>query len=261
MSSHDPYEAPQAALDVLEAADDGFLHEPRAVGAGAGMDWLAAGWRSFTLAPGMWLGIIIVFILIVLVASMLPLVGLFAHILTTVLIGGIMLGCDAQHRGEALDISHLFAAFSRNAGGLVAVGALYLAGALVIGIVVVGLMFALFGGIGLLFGQSSGDPAAGALVGGVFALVGVALVLAIPLLMSFYFAPPLVAIHGIGPIDAMVLSFRACLRNFIPLLLFFIVAVLLGIVAMLPLFLGLFVLYPVLLAANYAAYRDVFYAG
>jgi uncharacterized membrane protein len=259
MSSHDPYEAPQAALDVAEPADSGLLGEPRALPAGAGMDWLAAGWRSFTLAPGTWLGIIIVFFLIVMVASILPLVGIFANLLTVVLMGGIMLGCDAQHRGEALDISHLFAGFSRNAGGLVAVGALYLAGALAIGIVVVALMFAMFGGIGLLSGHAD-DAAAGALVGGVLALVAVALVLSIPLMMAFFYAPALVAIHGIGPIDAMVLSFRACLRNIVPLLLFFILAVLLAIVAMLPLFLGLFVLYPVLLAATYAAYHDTFVA-
>jgi uncharacterized membrane protein len=260
MSSHDPYEAPQAALDVVEPTDSGLLGEPRALPAGAGMDWLAAGWRSFTLAPGTWLGIIIVFFLIVMVASILPLVGIFANLLTVVLMGGIMLGCDAQHRGEALDISHLFAGFSRNAGGLVAVGALYLAGALAIGIVVVALMFAMFGGVGLLFGHAD-DAAAGALVGGVLALVAVALVLSIPLMMAFFYAPALVAIHGVGPIDAMALSFRACLRNIVPLLLFFILAVLLAIVAMLPLFLGLFVLYPVLLAANYAAYRDTFFAA
>jgi uncharacterized membrane protein len=260
MSSHDPYEAPQSVLDVVEPADDGFLREPRALPAGAGMDWLAAGWRSFTLAPGTWLGIVIVFFLCVMVVSMLPLVGLFAHLLTTLLMGGIMLGCDAQHRGEALDISHLFAGFSRNAGGLLAVGALYLAGALAVGIVIVALMFAMFGGVGLLFGQSD-NAAAGALVGSVLVLVGVALVLSIPLMMAFFYAPALVAIHGLGPVDAMGLSFRACLRNFVPLLLFFIVAVLLSIVAMLPLFLGLFVLYPVLLAANYAAYRDTFFAA
>jgi len=261
MSSHDPYEAPQAALDVVEAVDDGFLREPRTVAIGAGMDWLAAGWRSFTLAPGVWLGILVVFVLIVLVASAIPLVGIFANLLTVVLLGGIMLGCDAQHHGEALDISHLFAGFSRNTGGLVAVGALYLAGVIVVLIVVLGLMFAVFGGIGVLFGQASGDSAAGALAGGAVALVLVAMALSVPLLMAFYFATPLVAINGVGPVDAMALSFRACLRNFIPLLVFFIVAVLLAIVAMLPLLLGLFVLYPVLMAANYAAYRDIFYEG
>jgi hypothetical protein len=189
---------------------------------------------------------------------MLPLIGIFANLLTVVLVGGIMLGCDAQNRGEPLDIAHLFAGFSRNAGGLVAVGALYLAGSLVIAFVMVGMMFAFFGGIGLWTGQS-GNPDPTVLFGAVGAMVVVALLLSIPLLMAFFYAPALVAINGIGPVDAMALSFRASTRNFFVLLVFFVVVVLLSIVAMLPLLLGLFVLYPVLMAANYAAYRDTFY--
>jgi uncharacterized membrane protein len=259
MSTHDPYEAPQAVLDVAEADDEGFLREPRDVGAGAGIDWLAAGWRSFTLAPGAWLAIFVVFAVIIIAASMVPLLGIFVNLLTVVLMGGIMLGCDAQHRGEPLDISHLFAGFSRNAGGLVAVGALYLAGTLAVVLVLVAMMFAVFGGLGLFFGQSNADG--GALVGGAVAMFVVLVALIVPLLMAFFYATPLVAINGLGPVDAMGLSFRACARNFFPLLLFAIVACLLAIVAMLPLFLGLLVYYPVLMAANYAAYRDTFYAA
>jgi uncharacterized membrane protein len=260
MSTHDPYEAPQAVLDIIDAGDDGFLREPRHVGLGAGIDWLAAGWRSFTLAPGPWLVILVVFAVIVIAASMIPLLGLFANLLTVVLMGGIMLGCDAQHRGEALDISHLFAGFSRHTGGLAAVGALYLAGSLAVAVVLIALMFALFGGLGLFFGPSgNADP--GALLGACAALICVGLVLVVPLLMAFFYAPALVAINGLGPVDAMGLSFRACARNFVPLLLFAVVATLLAIVAMLPLLLGLLVLYPVLMAANYAAYRDTFHAA
>lgn len=260
MSSHNPYEAPQAILDVVEGDDDGFLREPRSLSAGAALEWLAAGWRSFSLAPWPWIAILVVFFVLVMVVSVVPLVSLFANLLTTVLIGGIMLGCDAQHRGEPLDISHLFAGFSRNAAGLVAVGALYLVGTLVLVVIMLGLMFAFFGGIGMFSGNSADvDPAA--IWGTMIVVFVVAIVLGIPLMMTFVYAPALVAINGIGPVDAMALSFRASLRNLLPWIVFFLVTMLLAIVATLPLLLGWFVLYPVLMAATYAAYRDAFYAS
>jgi uncharacterized membrane protein len=259
MSTHDPYEAPQAALDVADSDDDGFLREPRALPAGAALEWIAAGWRSFTLAPWPWIGILVVFTVLVMVASVLPLISLFANLLTTVLLGGIMLGCDAQHRGEPLDVSHLFAGFSRNAAGLVAVGALYLVGTVVLMLFLLGLMFAFFGGLGMFTGNTSPDM--GAVWGGFAVLFAVALALGIPLAMTFVYAPALVAIKGLGPVDAMTLSFRACLRNLLPWIVFFLVAIGLGIVATLPLLLGWLVLSPVLMAATYAAYRDTFYAG
>jgi uncharacterized membrane protein len=261
LNEPDPYSAPRANLEIdASTTPDGFLGDPRSLPIGAGMDWLGAGWRSFALAPWPWIAIFILFAVIVLVASMLPLINIFANLLTVVLVGGIMLGCDAQNRGKPLDIAHLFAGFSRNAGGLVAVGALYLAGTLVIAFVIVGMMFAFFGGLGLWSGQSSSLDAATIGVA-VVAMVGVALLLLIPLMMATYYAPALVAINGMGPIDAMVLSFRASARNFFVLLVFFIVVVLLSILAMLPLLLGLLVMYPVVMAANYAAYRDTFYAA
>jgi uncharacterized membrane protein len=261
LNEPDPYSAPQASLEIeTPAAADGFLDEPRALPVGAGMDWLAAGWRSFSFAPWPWIAIFVIFSVIVLVTSMLPLIGILANLLTVMLVGGIMLGCDAQNRGEPLDIAHLFAGFSRNAGGLAAVGGLYLAGSLVIAFVVVGMMFALFGGFSMMVGPSSStDPTM--LVGAVAAIAGVAVALSIPLLMAFFYAPALVAINGMGPVDAMALSFRASTRNFFALLVFFVVLVLLSIVAILPLLLGLFVLWPVMMAANYAAYRDTFYSA
>ena len=54
------------------------------------------------------------------VASLVPFVGtIVAGLLTPVIEAGLILGCDALHRGEPLKVDHLFAGFERHTGKLV----------------------------------------------------------------------------------------------------------------------------------------------
>jgi len=53
-------------------------------------------------------------------------------------------------------------------------------------------------------------------------------------------------------------SFGACLRNFIPFLLYGIVMLVLFLVAVIPIGLGLLVMIPLSLTSTYAAYRGIF---
>ncbi len=84
------------------------------------------------------------------------------------------------------------------------------------------------------------------------------LLLMIPLLMAYWFAPALVIMHGMGAVAAMKASFGACLRNFIPFLIYGIVMMVLVVVAMIPFGLGLLVWIPLSFTSTYAAYRDMF---
>jgi uncharacterized membrane protein len=86
----------------------------------------------------------------------------------------------------------------------------------------------------------------------------VALALAVPFAMAFWFAPALVVIHDLGAIEALKLSFLGCLRNIIPFLLYGIIAFVLFMVATLPLMLGWLVMIPVLFGSTYAGYKDIF---
>ena len=54
-------------------------------------------------------------------------------------------------------------------------------------------------------------------------------------------------------------SFRACLKNIVPFLLYGIVFFFLFVLAAIPLGLGFLVVIPVLIASIYTSYRDVFY--
>ena len=54
------------------------------------------------------------------------------------------------------------------------------------------------------------------------------------------------------------MSFFACLKNFLPFLLYGVAFVVIFIIASLPFGLGLLVAMPLLYASTYAAYRDIF---
>jgi uncharacterized membrane protein len=86
----------------------------------------------------------------------------------------------------------------------------------------------------------------------------VGLLLGIPLIMSVWFAPALVALHDLTAFEAMKLSFRGCLRNFLPFLIYGLVSIVLAVLATLPIGLGWLLLVPSLVCSVYASYRDIF---
>jgi uncharacterized membrane protein len=83
--------------------------------------------------------------------------------------------------------------------------------------------------------------------------------LIIPVMMAYLFAPALVVLNDMNAWDAMKASFMGCLKNVMPLFLYSLAAFGLMIAGMLAFGLGLFVVSPILIAAIYAAYRDIFY--
>jgi uncharacterized membrane protein len=95
---------------------------------------------------------------------------------------------------------------------------------------------------------------------GLAILVGllVFLLLYLPLVMAIWFAPALVVLRGVAPLDAMRLSFNGCMRNIVPFLLYGVVGVGLSIVATIPLLLGWLVLGPVTIASLYTSYCDIY---
>lgn len=260
MTDHNPYEPSQAPFIRPADSETSLLGEPRQLPAGASLEWLSGGWKYFAQAPGVWIGVVLIWMLMFIVASMLPFIGGFAaSMLGIVLSAGVALGCQAQRRGETLEVSHLFAGFSTNFNQLLIVGLIYTGATIVVTVVILAVAFLGLGGMGA-FTQQGQPPDAGK-IGLMIVVVSVpALVLFIPLAMSIWFAPALVVIDGVPAFDAMRLSLRACMKNILPIIVYGLVVMLLGILAMIPLLLGFFVLTPVLMAATYVAYRQVFFA-
>jgi uncharacterized membrane protein len=237
---------------------------PVAVDAGNGVAWWSEGWRLFRMSPGVWIAITLVFIVIMVMLTLIPMIGSLATtLLAPVLAGGVLTGCRAQARGGELTIAHLFASFSDRLGPLVIVGLLYLAGSLAILLVVVGLLFAAVGatGIGALL---TGDPLQAGLatlatfgIGAVIAAL-LGLLLGVPLMMAYWFAPALVVFRNDEPFAAMKASFGACLVNMLPMLVYSVLGLVFAIVATIPFGLGWLVLAPVFAGTVYASYKDIF---
>jgi uncharacterized membrane protein len=233
--------------------------EPRSVGAGQGWQWIADGFGLFRKSPLIWIVLLVIYMVIFMVLSIVPVVGpLVMMLLSPVFTAGFMLGCKALEQGEDLEIGHLFGGFQQNASTLVTVGGLYLVGYLLIFV-----LMALLGGGSMvsmaMMGGEHADPAVMTAAMGTmsFALL-VALALLVPLMMAYWFAPALVVFHGMGAVDAMKLSFAACLKNVVPFLVYGVVALILMIIAAIPLGLGMIVLLPVLVASLYTCYTDIF---
>lgn len=253
MDNNNPFKAPEARVADIAPDSGEFLPEGRRVPAGNGVSWLGSGWTLFKMAPGAWIGLTIVFIVLMLVAGVIPILGGIAiNLLLPVFIGGIMLGCKALDDGEELQIGHLFAGFSGYTSNLVLIGLIYM-----VGMFAIMLVMMLLAGAGVGIGALMGGDWSMALVPMILLfLVGFALM--VPLAMALWFAPALVIFHEVQAFEAMKTSFFVCLKNFVPFLVYGLVYIVLAILASIPFFLGWLVLVPVMMASMYAGYRDMF---
>jgi uncharacterized membrane protein len=180
------------------------------------------------------------------------------NILNPVFIGGFMIACYKLTQNEEIAVSDLFAGFKHKFGRLVAVGGIYLLMILIVVIVFAALMFGIMGQQELAAVANSHNPA---LIFANFSILSLTLLGVIVMMvisMAYLFAPVLVVMHDVTAIEAMKMSFNGCVRNIVPFLLYGLVAMVLGIIAMIPLGLGYLVLMPILTASIFAAYRQIY---
>ena len=241
----------------LDPQDDRDPDEPAfvQVPAARGWGWIRAGWEVFSLSRLTWIAMLIAYAGILFVASSVPVVNLFAGLFAPVFSGGFMIACQrAEYSGE-VNFNDLFAGFRESLAPLLMLGVLFAIGSFLV------LMF----GMGLMGGamiDGAGELSEEAIEAyaserGVFFAIGF-MVLLVPLLMAQWFAPALVALDGVSPWRAVVLSFKASLRNLGALTVFGLVTIPLAIAASLPLMLGWVILVPLLILASYCSWKEVF---
>ena len=256
--STNPYATPKAAVADEPRAQGEYIPGGRGVPVSHAWSWIAEGWTLFRAEPGLWIGIIVVFVVILFGMAVLPIIGPVAqNLLMPVFMGGIVLGCRAIDDGSGLQFNHLFAGFKDRFGTLVAVGALYLAGFVAVLVIV---MLITGAGVFALFtaGATQEDIMASGAAWGLLLAVLIAMALSLPLVMAVWFAAPLVVFHDLGAVEAMKASFMGCLRNILTFIVYGIIGFFLSILATIPLGLGWLVLGPVLAASVYSAYRDIY---
>lgn len=249
----------QVAVEASFGEGLQLVDPPRGVPAGNGMSWIGAGWKLFTKAWLMWIVSILVVFVLAIVISLVPFIGsIVFQILTPVFTAGFIVACRSLEKGGEFEIEHLFAGFKVNFVPLMLVGLLYLVGW--IAIFLIAAVFVGFGVIGSFMTGNSSDMTSALMGSGMSMVLGglVILALMVPLLMFYWFAPALVIMHNTPPVAAMTASFRGCLRNIVPFLLYGIVMSVLGILAAIPFGLGLLAWVPLAITSTYAAYRDIY---
>jgi uncharacterized membrane protein len=235
------------------------LRQPMARPASDGWQWIRDAFGLVGAKPGFWIGCFLLMFVVLMAVSLVPFLGqLVTLFVGPFIVAGFANAARRQALGQGPEINDLLIGLRERPGTLMAVALIYLAGTLVILLVVFAVVFATLGsGITMSGGQL--DPEVLAESWPLFLLVWlIAMALILPLLMAYWFAPALVAFDGLGAVEAMKTSFFACLRNIVPFLVYGLVLIPIIVIAALPLLLGLLVVMPMLLATYYTAWRSVF---
>jgi hypothetical protein len=245
----------------------------RIVQTGTGPRWLADGWRMFRAAPLGWIAMVFAYWLIMTFVSIVPLIGVAAaSILVPAFSVGFMAAARAADRRAPVELALLFDGFRHHLRSQIVLGVIYFA---CLCLVLAATALADDGALAgwMLAGSRPDDEAmrSDAFIGAL-ACAGL---LYTPVLMMFWFAPPLAAWHAIAPAKSLFFSFFACLMNWRAFLAYGAVTALLAlalplavlsavvlaslkVAAVSLVFPLLIVLLPTLFASFYASYRDVF---
>lgn len=235
-----------------------LLLEPRDCQAGWGLSWITKAFSIFKDQFLLWIGIGVVYLILIAVTSTIPIINVIFSIISFVFIGGIIKGADAQATGKALRFNHLFSAFSTHLMPLIVLFLLYVV-AIIIAVIPVGIVFIV---AHVLSSASTINVAVDQIsIGTIIALLLAllfAMLLFIPLSMAVWFAPALIVLHNIRPIAAMKMSLKGSLRNIAPLSVFFLVGPIIALlVFVFTLGIGTLALIPIGMITYYTSYRDV----
>lgn len=251
----------------------------RIVPARAGITWLKLGWALFRKSPASWITLTVLLLVFSGLINLIPWAG---PAIATVLIPGFSVGFmmasrDAE-QDKPLQPKLLLGGFREGGAPLITLGGLYLMAMLV----VLGVSALADGGVMLrwmLFGTMPPDAAVldGSLAGG----LGLAALVATPVLMAFWFSPVLVAWNRLGPAQALFYSFFASLGNWRAFAMYGVTVASIafglslgiaglvpllkgtamkGLIALLPVALVMLnvVMLPVLFSSFYFSFRDIF---
>lgn len=241
-----------------------------------GAVWLADGWRLFRAAPLAWLALVFAYWIIMTLASVVPIIGVAAaSVMVPAFSVGFMAAARAASRRGPVELGLLFEGFRHHRNSQLILGVIYFA---CLGLLLAATMLVDEGALAtwMLTGKRPDEETLQS--ADFLAALVLAAVLYAPVLMMFWFAPPLAAWHGTGALKALFFSAAACVMNWraffayaavtvlVTLVFPFLVLSLLLLVSggnlrvpvMSLLFPLLILLLPTLFASFYVSYRDIF---
>lgn len=260
-----PYRPPEATVtDLPEYGSDVLFRAPAIrVDAGRGVSWISEGWALFKRAPVMWIVALLILLALQMLLGLLPLIGTIASVLIGPLfMAGVLAFAHGLASNEEADLGRLFLGFREKTGPLVTVALLYFVLIVAVFVLAGVALFVLLGSASV-FNVADPEAMVSSLMAGTSGLLVLAIVLAALAAMflvaaAYWFAPGLVLYADLGAVAAMKASFAACLRNWLPFLLYSIAGLFVLLGGMLALVIGLLVAVPVLMASYYACFRDLF---
>ncbi len=216
------------------------------------------GWNSFKADWVTWVLSFVIFFVISIVLNLVPLIGgLVMAVITPALVAGFMKIARDLEAGETVGVGHLFQPIQDHERRvpLLLLGLVALLAAIVMTVVValfIGGAAHMAGNGGM--GQTMAFPLAGV---GFFGLI-VLVLLYLLIFAVLAFSIPLVYFRGLAIGDAIGASVKGTLLNIGPLVIFSLIYFVLAFFAMIPFALGFLILGPVVLAAVYGAYSEIF---
>jgi hypothetical protein len=252
MSTGNPYQTPTA--EVVEPSPAGQLREPVSCGADAGWNWIKEGFALFRKSMALWMGMVVVYMLLMAILSFVPFINIILGIIAPVFTGGFMVACFRSDKEGSFEFSDMFAGFKNQTGPLFTLGLIYI-GMVILISMVMGILLISFGAEEMFAGDPESLEGLGA---GIMIVALLAMALFIPLAMGMWFSPALIIFHKMGPWTAFMTSLRGCLKNVLPFLIYGIILFVFGVLAAIPFGLGYLILVPVVIGSIYTGYRDIF---
>ena len=218
-----------------------------------GAQWLAQSFRMFRARPVQWMGLTAGWISITFALLVIPFLGgVIANFLQPAFFASFAIAGYKQSAGERIVMGDLFSGFRRHMRSQVNLGAVLLLSEIAI--------FAIMAAIGLpLAGEGDGFTMADY----VDALQGKEWILALGFLLTvlvkgaLWFAPPLIAFHGMPTLHAIRWSVYAALANLGTMMVYGATLLALFFVGAIPWGIGLVVVLPLMAISSFVSYREV----
>ena len=225
--------------------------------ASRGAGWIGEAFALFRRAPLAWMALCSAWIVITLVLLLVPYIGqAVANFLQPVFFASFAVAAYKQSAGEPVLVADLFSGFRRNLRALVNLGIIILAA-------VMAIIFAM-GFLGLPVTVPAGEnPSINDYVESLHGkewLIATTFLLIVVVKSAVWFAPPLIAFHGMGAIEAIRWSVYAAISNIGAMIVYGAVLFAIFFLAFIPWGLGLVVAIPVMAISSYTGYREVFEA-
>jgi uncharacterized membrane protein len=227
------------------------------VPASRGALWLGEAFKLFRAAPLTWIGLCAGWIVLTFGLMIVPLIGMVAsNFLQPVFFASFAIAAYKQSQGERITINDLFSGFRHNVRALINLGALLLLAQLAILVIM-----AMMG----LPTANAGDRDV-SIREYVEMLRGKEWILALGFLLTalvkgaVWFAPPLIAFHGMTTTQAMRWSLYAAIANIGAMMVYGAVLLGLFLVGLIPWAIGLILVIPLAAISTFVGYREVFEA-